>query len=124
MNAHQRRIDRRARGIRAPFYAHDRDDGMFIRMEDARTPEEAAQEYAWGYGVEEGESVFVAWGDRPNPDYDREYGQRDDNMPFLLDYGPVEYEVIGFPSLGTFAADGRKEFEVTVRKVKEQPCVG
>lgn len=122
MNAHQRRIDRRARGIRPPFYAHDSDDGMFIPMPDAKTPEQAAQEYAWGYGVEEGDSVWVAWGERPNPDYDPEWPDREwDNMPFLLDRGPVEYEVIGFPSLGTFAVDGREQFEVTVRKVQEQP---
>jgi hypothetical protein len=40
------------------LYANDSEDGTFYAC-DADEPQEAAEEYAWGYGIEEGDSVYV-----------------------------------------------------------------
>ena len=40
------------------LYANESDDGTFTAC-DADDPREAAEEYAWGYSVEELESVYV-----------------------------------------------------------------
>lgn len=101
-----------------PFFAHDADDGLFVPVDDAMSPLEAAQEYAWGHGLDPGDPVWVAWGSCPNPEYVAELGDDYDNMPLLLEGGPVEYKVLGFRSLGTFAADGREEFIVDVLAVE------
>ena len=71
----------------AEYHGNDCEGGIFVplKMDSLKfSAEDAALEYAQGYGIEDGDSVWVAWHRIPNREYDSEFGDGEENAPYYL----------------------------------------
>lgn len=101
----------------APFWANQKEDGLFERMDGSKTAEQAAVDYALGAGARAGSSVWIAWGEVENPLYDARYPTDAEN--FRLTFRCVrEFVVVRNVAIRSNAKRRmrRREREVVVRE--------
>ena len=78
----------------ASFWCADGGSSFFREKFEVPTAQDAAVEYASGWGKERGDTVDVCWHPVPNSAHDPELPTDEDNPEFWLAKGPLEFTVV------------------------------